>query len=309
MLRIGLDIGGTKTELVALDGDGRERLRRRTATPHAAYEDALRGLAGMVFDAERTLGERATVGVGLPGTVSPATGLVKNAYATPYNGRPLKADLERLLDRGLRFENDANCFALSEAADGAARGARSVFGAILGTGTGGGIVIDGRTVGGANGIGGEWGHNPLPWMESAEYPGPPCYCGRNGCIERFVSGPALAADHERATGVRHEPSELAQRAESGDHACESTLRRFELRLARALAHVVNLLDPDVIVVGGGLSRIDRIYRTVPALWGEFVYSGTVETKLLRAAHGDASGVRGAAMLWAPGATTPRGSSG
>jgi fructokinase len=297
VLRIGLDIGGTKTALVALDPGGREILRRRAPTPHGGYEDALQGLAAMVREAERELGARATVGVGLPGAVSPATGLVKNAYATPYNGKPLKADLERLLGRELRFENDANCFALSEAADGAARGGRIVFGAILGTGAGGGIVIDGRVVAGANGIGGEWGHNPLPWMEPDEYPGPDCYCGRKGCIERFVSGPALAADHERSEGERLEPAVIAQRAAGGDARCARSLDRHARRLARAFAHVINLLDPDIIVVGGGLSHLDHVTGAVPRMLAGFVYSDSVVTRLVRAAHGDASGVRGAARLW------------
>jgi fructokinase len=299
VLRIGLDIGGTKTELVALDARSRECLRRRAATPHGSYESALQELATMVREAEHALGERATVGIGLPGAVSPATGLVKNAYATPYNGRPLKADLERLLARELRFENDANCFALSEAADGAGRGGRIVFGAILGTGAGGGIVIDGRVVAGANGIGGEWGHNPLPWMEPAEFPGPDCYCGRKGCIERFVSGPALAADHERSEGERLEPATIAQRAAGGDARCARSLDRHARRLARAFAHVINLLDPDIIVLGGGLSRLEHVIDAVPRMLAGFVYSDSVLTRLVRAAHGDASGVRGAARLWDP----------
>lgn len=297
MLRIGLDIGGTKTELIALDADGSKRLGRRVATPHKDYESGLAGLAALVHDAERELGTTATVGIGLPGAISPRSGLVTNAYSTPFNGKPLQRDLERLLARELRFENDANCFALSEATDGAARGYRVVFGAILGTGAGGGIVVDGRILGGANGGAAEWGHNPLPWMTPEEYPGPRCYCGRNGCIEFFVSGPALAADHERATGMPLAPAEIAARAATGDPACASSLARLENRLARALAHVINLLDPDVIVLGGGLSNIDRLYAAVPELWGAHLYAASVETRLLRAAHGDASGVRGAARLW------------
>jgi fructokinase len=297
VLRIGLDIGGTKTELVALDAGGAELLRQREPTPHGGYESALRELAAMVRAAERALGADVTVGIGLPGAVSPATGLVKNAYATPYNGKPLKADLERLLGRELRFENDANCFALSEATDGAARGCRIVFGAILGTGAGGGIVVDGRIIGGANGIAGEWGHNPLPWMGPAEYPGPDCYCGRKGCIERFISGPALSADHESIEGERLEPAIIAQRAAGGDARCVRTLDRHVQRLSRALAHVINLVDPEIIVVGGGLSRIDQVLDAVPKTWEKFVYSDSVITKLVRAAHGDASGVRGAAHLW------------
>jgi fructokinase len=297
VLRIGLDIGGTKTALVAIDADGRERLRRRAPTPHGSYEQALAHLAETVLVAESELGARASVGIGLPGAVSRATGLVKNAYATPYNGKPLKNDLERLLAREVRFENDANCFALSESTDGAAHEARIVFGAILGTGAGGGIVIDGRVVDGANGVAGEWGHNPLPWMEPGEYPGPPCYCGRRGCIEQFVSGPALAADHERNEHERLEPVVIAAQAAKGDAGCERSLARLENRLARAFAHVINLLDPEIIVVGGGLSTVARIYTNVPKIWGAFIYSDSISTKLLPAAHGDASGVRGAARLW------------
>jgi fructokinase len=297
VLRIGLDIGGTKTELVALDANGIERLKRRMPTPHGSYEEAAAHLAKAVLDAEAELGARASVGIGLPGTVSPATGLVKNAYATPYNGRPLKRDLERLLGRELRFENDANCFALSEATDGAARGCRILFGAILGTGAGGGIVVGGRIVGGANGIAGEWGHNPLPWMEPEEYPGPECYCGRKGCIERFVSGPALSADHQQTEGERLEPAVIAQRAANGDAGCVRTLERHARRLARALAHVINLVDPETIVIGGGLSRMDPLFDAVPRYWSEFVYADSVATRLVRATHGDASGVRGAARLW------------
>jgi fructokinase len=296
VLRIGLDIGGTKTELIALDADGGKRLGRRVATPHESYEAALSGLAALVGDAERELGATASVGIGLPGSISSRTGLVANAYSTTFNGKPLKRDLEGLLARELRFENDANCFALSEAADGAARGGRVVFGAILGTGAGGGIVVDGRIIGGA-GRGAEWGHNPLPWMSPEEYPGPRCYCGRDGCIEQFVAGPALAADHERATGQRIATAEIAARAAAGDAACAGSLARLESRLARALAHVINLLDPDVIVLGGGLSNIDRLYAAVPELWGEHTYSASGKTRLVRASHGDASGVRGAARLW------------
>jgi len=296
-MRVGLDIGGTKTELVALDAGDRECLRRRAPTPHRSYEEALEELAAMVAAAEAELGATASVGIGMPGTISPSSGLVQNAYATPYNGRPLKRDLERLLARELRFGNDANCFALSEAADGAARGARCVFGAILGTGAGGGIVIDGRVLEGANGISGEWGHTPLPWLESDEYPGPLCYCGRKGCVERFVCGPALVADHEQAEGTRLAPAQIAAGAAAGDAGCVRTLERYERRLARALAQVINLLDPAVIVVGGGLSRIERIYANVPRLWRAFVYSEDVVTRLVPALHGDASGVRGAAHLW------------
>ncbi|MEO8142938.1 MAG: ROK family protein [Betaproteobacteria bacterium] len=296
-MRIGLDIGGTKTELIALDSDGGKRLGRRVATPHGDYDAALAALAGLVHEAENELGSRASVGVGLPGTVSPRSGLVANAYATPYNGKPLQVDLEQLLERDIRVENDANCFALSEAVDGAAHGAGVVFGAILGTGAGGGIVVEDGILRGANRGAGEWGHNPLPWMTPEEYPGTRCYCGRTGCIERFVSGPALAADHARASGESLEPAQIAARAAAGDVACAASLVRLEQRLARALAHVINLIDPDVIVLGGGLSNIERLYTTVPELWGEYIYAASAETRLVRAAHGDASGVRGAARLW------------
>lgn len=296
MLRIGLDIGGTKTELAALDARGAERLRRRVATPHGSYEDALSVLAAMIAGAERELGAPARVGIGLPGLVSP-DGRVRNAFATPYNERPLKRDLEQRLGREVRLENDANCFALSEAADGAGRGARLVFGAVLGTGAGAGIVHDGRVLRGANASAGEWGHNPLPWMTPEEFPGPRCSCGRLGCIEQFVSGTALAADHLRVTGEALDAPAIAAGAAAGSAACDATLRRFEDRLARALAHVANLLDPDIIVLGGGLSRIERIYASVPRAWAKFTYAPLPVTRLAPAMHGDSSGVRGAAMLW------------
>jgi len=296
VLRIGLDVGGTKIELAALDAQGGERLRRRAPTPHGGYEDALGVLAGLVADAERELGEPARVGIGLPGLVSPE-GWVRNAFATPFNERPLKPDLERRLAREVRLANDANCFALSEATDGAGRGANLVFGAVLGTGAGAGIVHDGRVLSGANASAGEWGHNPLPWMTPEEFPGPRCSCGRLGCIEQFVSGTALAADHLLVTGEARDARAIGAGASAGDAACEATLRRFEDRLARALAHVVNLLDPDIIVLGGGVSALDRLYRSVPQLWAPHVYAPAPRTRLARAVHGDASGVRGAAMLW------------
>jgi fructokinase len=292
-VRIGVDLGGTKIEAVALDEDGRELVRRRIATPRGDYGATLDAIASLVFDLERISDTRATVGVGMPGTVSPATGLVKNANSTWLIGRPLADDLPRLLGRPVRFANDANCFALSEATDGAAAGAAVVFGVILGTGVGGGIVIDGRIVIGANAIAGEWGHNPLPAPQGAELPGPPCYCGRRGCIETFLSGPALAADYDGATAA----DEIVQRAAAGDVRADQALCRFEDRLARALASVVNVLDPDVIVLGGGLSNIERVYASVPGLLIPHVFSDRVDTKLVRAQHGDSSGVRGAAWLW------------
>lgn len=297
MLRLGVDIGGTKTAITVLDGSGAERLARRAATPAGTYETAVAVLVEMILAAERDAESPCSVGIGIPGAVSSHNGRVKNAYNTVFNGRPLLADLARSLGREVRIANDANCFVLSEATDGAARGAHVVFGAILGTGVGGGIVVGGRVVEGRNMIGGEWGHNPLPWMSPDEHPGPRCYCGRQGCIEQFVSGPALERDHAASTGQTLEPMTIVEEAARGNTACEAALRRYEDRLARALAHVVNFLDPDVIVLGGGLSNLNRLYSSLPTLLSRFVYSDTVETPVVRAAHGDASGMRGAAMLW------------
>jgi fructokinase len=297
MIRIGVDIGGTKMEIAALDESGVELLRHRRSAPGGAYPEALRAIAESVLGAERAAGGPCSVGIGTPGAVSPKTGVLKNAYASVLNGMPVKPDLEHLLGREVRFANDANCFALSEAADGAAKGARVVFGAILGTGVGGGIVVDGRAIEGTNSIAGEWGHNPLPWPSISELPGPRCGCGRIGCIEAFLSGPALARDHLAATGESLEPAEIVARAESGERGAAATLDRYEDRLARAFASVINLLDPDVIVLGGGMSKEERLYRNVPARWSAHVYSDTVATRLVKAVHGDASGVRGAARLW------------
>jgi len=296
MIRIGVDIGGTKMEIAALDDSGAELLRQREPAPGGAYPDALRAIAKSVLDAERAVGRPCSVGIGTPGAVSAKTGVLKNAYASVLNGMPVKPDLERLLGREVRFANDANCFALSEAADGAAKGARIVFGAILGTGVGGGIVVDGQAIAGANSIAGEWGHNSLPWPASDEIPGPRCGCGRDGCIEAFLSGPGLARDHLSATGESREPADIVARAEAGDRGAAGTLDRYEERLARALAAVINLLDPDVIVLGGGMSNAERLYRNVPARWGAHVYSDAVVTQFVKAVHGDASGVRGAARL-------------
>jgi fructokinase len=297
MERIGIDLGGSKIEIAVLDAGGGEALRRRVATPAGDYEATLGTLAMLVADAERDRGARCTVGVAMPGALSLATGRVKNANSTCLNGRPLKQDLEARLDREVRLANDANCFALSEAVDGAGRGARVVFGAILGTGVGGGIVVNGEVLAGANAIAGEWGHNPLPLAGDEARPLPRCYCGREGCVETWLSGPGLAADHERAGGTRMEATEIARGAAQGDAACEATLARYESRLARALAGVVNILDPDVIVLGGGLSKLSRLYARVPALWGPHVFSDEVRTRLVPPAHGDSGGVRGAAWLW------------
>jgi fructokinase len=304
-MRIGIDVGGTKIEGIAIADDGAELVRRRIAAPRGDYLRTLDAIAGLVRDIEREAGTRGTVGVGIPGMISPATGLVKNANSTWLIGRPLADDLPQLLDREVRFANDANCFALSEATDGAAAGARVVFGVIAGTGVGGGIVVSGRVLTGANAIAGEWGHNPLPAPFDDERPGPACYCGRRGCIETFLSGPGLTADYARpsspASGVpgygEVDASEIARRARDGDPSADAALARYESRMARALASVINVLDPDVIVLGGGLSNIDRLYDRVPALWAPHVFSDRVATRLLRNAHGDSSGVRGAAWLW------------
>jgi fructokinase len=296
-VRIGIDLGGTKIELIALDSGGAERFRRRIDTPCGEYEATLEAIVRLVADAEAVVGP-STVGLGMPGVVSPATGLVKNANSTWLNGRPLKEDLAERLGRPVRLANDANCFALSEATDGAGAGAFCVFGVIVGTGTGGGLVIDGRVLVGANAIAGEWGHNPLPWPERDEWPGPPCYCGRTGCIETFLSGPGLARDYERAAGIRLAPEAIVQAAAGGETQARAALSRYESRTARALASIINVFDPDAIVLGGGMSNIGSLYEQVPKLWEAFVFSDRVVTPLVRAAHGDSSGVRGAAWLWA-----------
>jgi fructokinase len=296
-LRIGIDLGGTKIEIIAIGADGAELLRRRVATPPGDYEATLDAIVQLVHDAERTIGARATIGIGTPGAISSANGRIKNANSTWLNRRPLKSDLEARLGQQIRIENDANCFALSEAVDGAAAGAKIVFGVILGTGVGGGIVIDGKIVTGANAIAGEWGHNPLSVNDPSEFPGPPCYCGRSGCIETWLSGPGLARDYRQASGRTLAAKEIVERAPH-DADCEAALSRYEERLARALAQVVNILDPDVIVLGGGLSNIERLYRNVPRLWARHVFSDTIATRLLQNRYGDSSGVRGVAWLGA-----------
>jgi fructokinase len=295
-LRLGLDLGGTKIEIIALDAGGRELLRRRVATPKDDYQATLDAIAMLVDEAERDLGARGTVGIGTPGAISPATGLLRNSNSTWLNGRPLLHDLIRRLDRDVRIENDANCFALSEATDGAGAGHRVVFGVILGTGVGGGIVADGKVLSGPNRIAGEWGHNPLPWPTDDERPGPACYCGRSGCIETFLSGPGMQREYAQAAGSALSSEQIVATAGAGDASCEAALVRYEERLARALAHLINILDPDAIVLGGGMSNIPRWYESVPRLWGRWVFSDCVNTLLLRNVHGDSSGVRGAAWL-------------
>ncbi|MFZ3019706.1 MAG: ROK family protein [Gallionella sp.] len=295
-MRLGIDLGGTKIEIVALDDAGRELLRRRTPTPQGDYYETLQAIAQLVRDAEAELGRRGSVGIGTPGALSRATGCLKNSNSVALNGQPILQDLEALLQRKMKIANDANCFALSEATDGAAAGAEVVFGVILGTGVGAGIVVNGRILTGPNGIAGEWGHNPLPWPQAHELPGPTCYCGKQGCIETFLSGPGMAKLHELETGVSLRADEIVKRAEQGDAACERSLQAYEHRLARSLAHVVNILDPDVIVLGGGMSNIERLYAKVLTLWGEWVFSDRVDTKLVQHWFGDSSGVRGAAWL-------------
>ena len=324
-LRFGIDLGGSKIELIAIDRDGREILRRRVPTPQGDYAATVAAITRLALDAESELGQQGSVGVGTPGAVSPASGRMKNCNSTCLNGQPLREDLERALGREVRLANDANCLALSEATDGAAAGADSVFGVILGTGVGGGVVVHGRVLNGANAIAGEWGHSPLPYFQFAgaqadrgptgQHPAtgeailhpwpsprefdaaPACYCGKKGCIETWLSGPALAADHVRYGGEDLPAHEIAQLANAGYGPCSATLARYEERLARALAGVINLIDPDVIVLGGGLSNIGRLYDTAPRLWPRYVFSDRVDTKLVPPKYGDSSGVRGAAWLW------------
>jgi fructokinase len=307
MYRIGIDLGGTKTEIIVLDEQGRECLRRRTPTTRGDYQGTLDTIVSLVCEAELELGETATVGIGTPGAVSARTGRMKNCNSVWLNDRPLREDLEARLGRPVRIANDANCLALSEATDGAGAGAGVVFAVILGTGCGAGIVVDGRLLTGANAIAGEWGHNPLPWPRDEERPGSDCYCGHRGCMETWVSGPGLAADHRRVTGQSLDAETIAARAARGDTACAATLARHEDRLARGLAQVINILDPDVIVLAGGVSRMPGLYARVPARWAEYVFSDQVDTRLAPARHGDSSGVRGAAWLWPrPAAREGRG---
>ena len=289
-VRLGIDLGGTKIEAIALDRSGAARFRQRVPTPQGNYDATVRAVADLIRAADAATSAQGTVGVGIPGTLSPATGLVKNANSTCLIGRPLDKDLAAAVGRPVRLANDADCFALSEAADGAAAGARIVFGIILGTGVGGGLVIDRTVVSGPNAITGEWGHNPLPWSTPAERPGPRCYCGLDGCIETFLCGPGLARDHGGGLGA----DDIAA---SSDPAAVAALDRYVDRLARAPAHVINIIDPHVIVLGGGLSKVARLYDDVPRAWPAHVFSDAVATRLVPPRHGDSSGVRGAAWLW------------
>ena len=295
MIRLGIDLGGTKTEILALDERGTEVLRRRVSSPQHDYDATLACVVALVRETEAQIGPLQSVGIATPGAISPATGLLRNSNSTWLNGRPLLDDLIDRLGRSVRIENDANCFALSEAVDGAGAGYRVVFGVILGTGVGAGITVDGQVLSGPNRIAGEWGHNPMPWASDAERPGPDCYCGQRGCIETFLSGPGLSRDHRSVTGEDRRADALASGTDAESHA---TLERYEDRLARALAHVINILDPDVIVLGGGLSNVARWYDRVPRIWSRWVFADRVDTPLLPNRHGDSSGVRGAAWLGA-----------
>jgi fructokinase len=295
-LALGIDLGGTKIEIIALAESGEVLLRRRRRSPQGSYVDTLNAIRALVLEAEAELGAEGTLGFGTPGAISPASGLLKNSNSTWLNGRPLDRDLAALLERPIAIANDADCLALSEATDGAAAGAPTVFAVILGTGVGGGLAIHGRVLAGPNAIAGEWGHNPLPWPSPSELPGPPCYCGLRGCIETWLSGPGLARDYRDATGIERQSPAIVAAAAGGDAAAEAALRRYEDRLARGLATVINLLDPATIVLGGGVSNLERLYRSVPALWQRYVFSDTVRTRLVPPVHGDSSGVRGAAWL-------------
>lgn len=299
-MRIGIDLGGTKTEVIALSDQGEELFRYRVPTPRDDYEKTLENIIGLVRRAEEVTGQQGTVGLGIPGTLSPYTRRVKNANSTWLNGQPLDKDLQQRLGREVRIANDANCLAVSEAVDGAAAGKQTVFAVIIGTGCGAGVALNGQAHSGGNGNAGEWGHNPLPWMDEDELryrEEVPCYCGKAGCIETFISGTGFATDFQRLSGVSLKGTEIMQRVAQQDPVAELAMSRYELRLAKSLAHVVNILDPDMIVLGGGMSNVDRLYQTVPLLVKNWVFGGEFETPIRRAVHGDSSGVRGAAWLW------------
>ena len=299
-MRIGIDLGGTKTEVIALSDQGEELFRYRVPTPRDDYEKTLENIIGLVRRAEEVTGQQGTVGLGIPGTLSPYTRRVKNANSTWLNGQPLDKDLQQRLGREVRIANDANCLAVSEAVDGAAAGKQTVFAVIIGTGCGAGVALNGQVHSGGNGNAGEWGHNPLPWMDEDELryrEEVPCYCGKAGCIETFISGTGFATDYQRLSGVSLKGAEIMQRVAQQDPVAELAMSRYELRLAKSLAHVVNILDPDMIVLGGGMSNVERLYQTVPLLVKNWVFGGEFETPIRQAVHGDSSGVRGAAWLW------------
>lgn len=299
-MRIGIDLGGTKTEVIALSGEGKELFRHRISTPRDDYRATVQAIVDLVRLAEKKTGQTGTVGLGIPGTISPYTQRVKNANSTWLNGQPLDKDLAQALNRDIRIANDANCLAVSEAVDGAGAGHALVFGVIIGTGSGAGVAINGASRIGGNGNAGEWGHNPLPWMDEDELryrAEVPCYCGQQGCIETFVSGTGFAIDYQRLSGVARKGAEIVKLLEQQDPVAALAMSRYEIRLAKSLAQVVNLIDPDVIVLGGGMSNVDRLYQTVPTLMKKWVFGGECETPVLKAMHGDSSGVRGAAWLW------------
>jgi fructokinase len=296
-MRIGIDLGGTKIEALAIDDQGVELARHRIDTPRDDYDATIVAMVGLVRRLEKQTGRTGTVGAGIPGSISRITGLVKNSNSTWLNGRPLDRDLAAALGREVRLANDANCFAVSEATDGAAAGKHVVFGVILGTGCGGGVAIGARVHAGPNGVAGEWGHNPLPWQRPEEYPGPACYCGKQGCMEMWVSGTGIALDYRTATGRARTTQEIVSEFEAGELEATAAIHRFEDRLARGLAQVINILDPDVIVIGGGVSKLEDIYREIPKKLPAYVFGGEASTPVLPAVFGDSSGVRGAAWLW------------
>jgi fructokinase len=296
-IRIGIDLGGTKIEILAIDRDGRELARHRVATPRHDYQGSIKLMADLVAQVERETGRSGTVGVAIPGSISAVTGLIKNANSVWLNGKPLDKDLSAAMSREVRCVNDANCLAVSEATDGAGAGAAVVFAAILGTGCGSGIAFHGRAHNGPNGIAGEWGHNPLPWPSADEIPGPACYCGKHGCLETWISGSGLEDDHARTTGTKLVGREILALSAKGDAQAEAAVRRYESRLTRGLAHVINVLDPDVIVLGGGMSRIERLYPALNARLKDYVFGKEFATPIRAAMHGDSSGIRGAAWLW------------
>ncbi|HDJ2739814.1 TPA: fructokinase [Salmonella bongori] len=299
-MRIGIDLGGTKTEVIALDDAGEQRFRHRLPTPREDYQQTIETIAALVDMAEQATGQIGSVGIGIPGAISSYTGVVKNANSTWLNGQPFDKDMSRRLNREVRLANDANCLAVSEAVDGAAAGAQTVFAVIIGTGCGAGVALNGRAHIGRNGTAGEWGHNPLPWMDEDEWryrEEIPCYCGKQGCIETFISGTGFTTDYQRLGGKQLKGDEIIHLVKEQDAVAELALSRYERRLAKALAHVVNILDPDVIVLGGGMSNVERLYSTVPSLMKSFVFGGECETPVRKAQHGDSSGVRGAAWLW------------
>ncbi len=297
MVRIGIDLGGTKIEGIALSQAGEELCRQRIATPQGDYQGILQSIDDLTAKIETTIGEKGSIGICTPGALSPTTGLMRNSNSVCMNGKPVLTDLQDQLQREIRIANDANCFALSEAIDGAARDVSVVFGVIIGTGTGAGVVIDKKVLVGPNAIAGEWGHNPLPWPQDIELPGTECYCGKLGCIETWLSGPGIARDHELHNNEILDAVSLDNKACTGDEYAIETFQRYEDRMARSLAHVINILDPDAIVLGGGMGNIKRLYKNVPEIWGDYVFSDTVNTRLLAPLHGDSSGVRGAAWLW------------